>query len=343
MSKTNEKNFGKLLGKISDSSLQSALDEFDLGQLVSSEAIPFGLFGQNAFLESTSGSYVLRTCAFYDWQLPTEHFFSKLIHPRTQVPAPWPYLLSESEIIFGFQYGFAIMPRLPGITTADPETYKSFNSSQKSSLAMAQGTALRELQKLTNDVSGKYDHIEKAVIPFPNGYVARTVERIRKNVATSIEYPNPHISQTDKDWIDSTLADAAKLSDDFQPVIVHEDFNRNNMTVEQGDNDNWQITGLFDLMTAHFGDGLADIPRQFSMYIEEGLLTVAEDYIKAYLDGATLDAEAKQRLELYLIDDRLLIWQYFHRPNHDRSRFDEKSGLKEWLSPFLDVLHQIID
>ena len=291
MSKTNEKNFGKLLGKISDSSLQSALDEFDLGQLVSSEAIPFGLFGQNAFLESTSGSYVLRTCAFYDWQLPTEQFFSKLIHQRTQVPAPWPYLLSESEIIFGFQYGFAIMPRLPGITTADPETYKSFNSSQKSSLAMAQGTALRELQKLTNDVSGKYDHIEKAVIPFPNGYVARTVERIRKNVATSIEYPNPHISQTDKDWIDSTLADAAKLSDDFQPVIVHEDFN---------------------------GHRLA-------------------------FASATLDVEAKQRLELYLIDDRLLIWQYFHRPNHDRSRFDEKSGLKEWLSPFLNALHQIID
>ena len=68
------REYSKRLGNISDEQLQSALNYFDLGKFLHAEPIPFGLFGQNLFVTSTVGDFVLRGVPHYDWQFPTEKF-----------------------------------------------------------------------------------------------------------------------------------------------------------------------------------------------------------------------------------------------------------------------------
>jgi hypothetical protein len=70
------------------------------------------------------------------------------------------------------------------------------------------------------------------------------------------------------------------------------------------------VTGLFDLMTFHFGDPLADLPRQFAMYQVEpaGRGTgPARGFVTAYLSaaGLTLDQAAVRKALLYLVAERL--------------------------------------
>lgn len=68
------------LGTLTSDQLQRALDRFGLGRLLSAAPVPFGLFGQNVFVTSSAGDYVLRGCPHYDWQFPSEQFFARLLH-----------------------------------------------------------------------------------------------------------------------------------------------------------------------------------------------------------------------------------------------------------------------
>jgi hygromycin-B 7''-O-kinase len=47
------------LGSLSDAQLQAALDRFHLGCFLGAKPVPFGTFGQNVFVSSTEGDYVL--------------------------------------------------------------------------------------------------------------------------------------------------------------------------------------------------------------------------------------------------------------------------------------------
>ena len=64
--------FSKRLGAISPAQFQAALDHFGLGHLVSAEPITLGNFGQNCFLHSTAGPFVLRGAPHYPWQFLEE-------------------------------------------------------------------------------------------------------------------------------------------------------------------------------------------------------------------------------------------------------------------------------
>src|SRR5439155_9911686 len=111
------RDYSLRLGVLTGQQLQAALARFELDGLVDAQPAQGGIFGQNVFLSSTKGEYVLRGKPHYDWQLPAERFFAKLIHERSKVPAPWPYLIEDSPDIFG--WAFAIMPRLPGVSLTD--------------------------------------------------------------------------------------------------------------------------------------------------------------------------------------------------------------------------------
>ena len=50
----------KRLGPVSDAQFQRALDRFDLGTFVKAEPTSGGLFGQNVFVSSSKGEFVLR-------------------------------------------------------------------------------------------------------------------------------------------------------------------------------------------------------------------------------------------------------------------------------------------
>src|SRR5687767_15317798 len=110
--------YSKRLGPITPAQFQASLHRFGLGTFVCAEAVVGGLFGQNVFVTSTSGRFVLRGVPHYDWQLPTERFFARALHERTAAPVPWPYLLDPATDIFGWSY--ALMPRMPGLNLSDP-------------------------------------------------------------------------------------------------------------------------------------------------------------------------------------------------------------------------------
>ncbi|HEY7850039.1 MAG TPA: hypothetical protein VIC27_08240 [Ktedonobacterales bacterium] len=75
--------YSQRLGQITQAQLQAALSRFDLGAFVRAEPTRDGLFGQNLFLTSDRGAYVLRGAPHYSWQVPTEQFFARLLHERT--------------------------------------------------------------------------------------------------------------------------------------------------------------------------------------------------------------------------------------------------------------------
>jgi len=64
--------YSKRLGSISNEQFQKALDKFSLGRFVEAEPVPFGNFGQNVFITSTKGKFVLRGKPHYKWQFKSE-------------------------------------------------------------------------------------------------------------------------------------------------------------------------------------------------------------------------------------------------------------------------------
>lgn len=65
-------------------------------QQFQAEAVPYGNFGQNVFLTSTTGKYVFRGKPHYDWQFASEQFMANLFHEKTSIPVPYPYYLSRT-------------------------------------------------------------------------------------------------------------------------------------------------------------------------------------------------------------------------------------------------------
>jgi len=57
----------KRLGQLSRDQLQAALDKHNLGEFINVQPITAGLFGQNAFLTSKSGEWVLRGAPHWPW------------------------------------------------------------------------------------------------------------------------------------------------------------------------------------------------------------------------------------------------------------------------------------
>ncbi len=159
-----KKLYSQRLGIISDAQFQAALDRFQLGHFIQVEAIPFGNFGQNVFVSSTTGEYVLRGQPHFEWQFPTEQFFVQQLHERTSVPVPWPYLIDDTSDIFG--WSFVLMPRMPGLQLADSEIKKQLSTVEKRGIAYALGENLAQMQKLTWPIAGRYNAATRSVEPF---------------------------------------------------------------------------------------------------------------------------------------------------------------------------------
>ncbi|MWK36789.1 phosphotransferase [Actinomadura sp. J1-007] len=146
------RSYSERLGRIADRQLQSALDRFGLGRLVAAEPIPHGHFGQNLFLTSSTGEYVLRGDPNHPGQFEAERFYAEVLHQGTRVPVPWPYRIDPSTDIFGWSY--AIMPRMPGVRPSD--VGEESGPSARIAMARALGANLAEMHELTWAHPGRY-------------------------------------------------------------------------------------------------------------------------------------------------------------------------------------------
>lgn len=333
--------YSNRLGAISDPQLQAALDRFGLGTLVSTSAISTGLFGQNLSVTSTQGEFVFRGSPHYAWQLPTERYFADFLRTNSTVPVPWPYLVEPESDIFPWPWGFAIMPKLPGLSLADVKIYATLSPRQRMSVATAMGDMLSRFHASTSHQCGRYDTDTREMCPFEDGYVGRVVERVRENIVL-IE-TNGALDEDDGRWLDSLLDSAASLPEPDGYTVVHEDFNRNNLTFDIGDNE-VTIEGVFDLMTCHAGDGFADLARQFCMFLDEaGGDELARAYVQAYLaECGSLSPTDVQRSLLYLVDERLLIWEYCHRPGHSCRDWGVTGNLRPWLGRYREAFESTL-
>jgi len=161
--------YSQRLGMIYDEQFQEACERFNLGRFIQADAIPFGNFGQNVFVSSTEGDYVLRGQPHFWWQFPTEQFFTRLLHESTDVAVPWPYLINSTTDIFGWSY--VIMPRMPGLQLADAQVKDQLGAEDRRGIAQALGENLARLQEVTWPFAGRYNAVSNTVEQFELAHV----------------------------------------------------------------------------------------------------------------------------------------------------------------------------
>jgi hypothetical protein len=126
----------------------------------------------------------------------------------------------------------------------------------------------------------------------------------------------------------------------FVPCFVMVDYKEQNTTAERR-GAAWRISGVFDLMEGHFGDGEGDLCRQIGLYLEHDV-TLASEFVRAYLGRKPARPGLSARLPAYMRRERLIIWDYCQRPDHT-PHWDPQLTLREWAEPFVAAAAQLAD
>jgi len=345
--------YSQRLGLISDQQFQAALDRFHLGRFIQAEAIPFGNFGQNVFVTGTEGEYVLRGQPHFWWQFPTEGFFTRQLHERTHVPVPWPYLIDPTTDIFG--WSFVIMPRMPGLQLVDPHVKDRLGAEERRCIAQVLGENLAHMQEVTWPFSGRYNAATNIVEPFvlahelawpfsiesdarlavmpPTtiSYSERVKACLRHILARAQEHNAAATTAADLFWVEELIADAqGALDDTFEPCLLMEDYKEGNLVVLQRD-EIWQVSGVFDLMECHFGDGEADLSRVIAGYLDEDA-QLARAFFNAYRDHKPFRPGFAKRFPVYMLLDRAILWDFFQR--NGWRWWDEDWTFRDWAGQY---------
>ena len=334
--------YSERLGEIQDKTFQLALERWGLGDLLSAQAIPFGLFGQNVFLNSTQGQYVFRGNPMYQGQFETERFMAEHLHTKAQVPVPWPYLVDASDDLFGWPY--ALMPRLRGLQLASPDVRATLSEKDRLELAELIGRNLARMHRLKQPYPGEYDPATDTVRPLTVTYVPRwlrTPEGWENGSDSTLSSGEVHqrwieskigflldralqasdtatgrtTTSHDVEWISRILSDSkAALREPFQPCFVMHDYKEGNVVAEKTAGQ-WRITGVVDLMEAYFGDAEADLSRSLTEYGigDKGSDARAYLFLDAYLgsrEDPTVRPGFRERFAVYMLTDRLIGWSY---------------------------------
>ena len=330
MSRPSAHTYSERLGQLTDDQLQAALERFGLGELLNAESVPIGLFGQNVFLTSTTGAYVLRGSPHSAEQFPKERFFVNLIHERTEVPVPWPYLIDPTTDIFGWSY--VIMPRLPGLQVGDPEVRERLSANDRLALAGAMGQSLARLHALNWPQCGEYEFETQTIKAIETGFAEWCSFRIQ-HWLDRCRAASGATTDADVAWVKKLLAEASEaLNVSFQPAFVHQDYKEGNV-VAQRTAEGFQVTGLFDVGGGYFGDGEEDLARSVASYAREDV-ALARRFLEGYQTDRPLRRGFKERFPVYMLADRLIIWEYGQRNN---VWFEEGLSFQDWAGYFVTL------
>ena len=326
------RRYSERLGVLDDRQFQAALVRLSLGDFVRADPVSGGLFGQNVFLTSTTGAWVLRGVPHYDWQFPAERLSCELLHTRTRTPVPWPYLVDQRDDIFGWSY--AIMPRMPGLQLSDPGVAGGLTRKDRLGMAQAMAENLALMQELTWPFVGGFDLASGTIAPCPVSWVEWVVTDVHRWLDLARKHSD-RTTDADIHWVDELLHTARPaLAEPFQPRFVMHDYKELNATFERA-GDGWRVSGIFDLMEAFFGDGEIDLSRQTVQYMHEDP-ELAQAFVRRYLELRPVRPGFGERFLVYLLWDRLVIWEYFQHPERATPW---KSGLtlRAWLEPILEA------
>ena len=155
------KVYSERLGAISDAQFQAVADRLALGRFVEAAPVTSGLFGQNVFMTTTMGEYVLRGAPHWvkrlgektyrpddRVQFTAEKYFALQLHEHTKAPVPWPMLHDQTSDILGWPY--LVMPKMPGQCFNERNILKHLSPEDRHGVARALGAMLVEMQELTS-------------------------------------------------------------------------------------------------------------------------------------------------------------------------------------------------
>jgi aminoglycoside phosphotransferase (APT) family kinase protein len=332
------KVYSERLGAISDLQFAAVAARFNLGRFVSAAPTIGGLFGQNVFLTTTEGEFVLRGAPHWvkgiderdyrredRWQFTKERWFAEQLHAHTKAPVPWPMRHDETSDIFGWPY--LVMPKMPGRCFNEREIVKALAPVDRRGVATALGENLAEMQRLTSPFAGDFSPVSIALEAYPEGAVGSIVREARAIAASC----GDRLSADDLGWIEAA---AERATGDVANTYVHCDYKLNNLTVMK-EGGRWQVSGLFDLHEARFADGGLDVVRTACSYLdtEPELAQVFRDAYGKALDPA--------RTTLYVLNDRLKFWEYFSRPEHSVEWLRGKT-FRHWAQRYVDGVLKLL-
>jgi hygromycin-B 7''-O-kinase len=304
-------------------------------------------------VNSTRGDYVLRGKPNFTWQFPTEQFYARFLYERANIPAPWPYFVDPTPDIFGWSY--VLMPRMPGLQLADPQVREQLSRSDRLAIARALGENLAAIQEVKWPHSGRYRAASGAVeafelahelawplpvesepdlaaiTPMRISYSQRVQSCLRRHLAKAREANTAATTQEDIAWVERLLEEAnVALNDTFAPCLVLEDYKEANLVVLQH-GEGWRVSGVFDLMGAYFGDGEADLSRQYAEYLDEDP-PLAREFLHGYLSHTTARPGFVSRFPIYMLLDRAMTWHFIHC--HIPAWWDGQQTFRDWASRY---------
>jgi hygromycin-B 7''-O-kinase len=336
--------YSKRLGRIFDEQFAAATARLGVGTFIRATPVTSGLFGQNVFLSTSEGEFVLRGAPHWvdfgregpwkherndRWQFTKEIIFANLLHERTDAPVPWPQLLDEKSDVFGWPY--IIMPRMPGICFDERSIRKALSAEQRLAVARALGDELARQQTLAWPFAGDVD-ATLTLQPYPGGHAAHVARETARCAANA--RMNGTLSKEDDAWI-ARIAETALAQSTVgrANVYVHGDYKLGNLCVAERDGE-WRVSGIFDLHESRFGDGASDLCRQMCSYMDtDENLTSA--FVESYRAQCEPGEAIEARFPLYLINDRIKFWDYFTRPDIDAPFFKGKT-FRSWAGRYIE-------
>lgn len=340
------------LGAISDAQFAAATARAHVGRFLRAAPVTSGLFGQNVFVTTTEGEFVLRGAPHWIsttpqtmappfvrsdlWQFTKEVFFARMLNERTRAPLPWPQLLDQGTDIFGWPY--IIMPRMPGNCFDDRSIGKVLTREEQLAVANALGEALAELQRLEWSFAGDFDPTV-TLVAYPGGHIQHLVRET--SIFANSARGNGSLSPDDDAWIDRIVSDALSLPPSGRTnVYIHGDYKLGNLTLEGG-GDQWRVSGVFDLHESRFGDGASDLCRQLCSFIDHRDDDGAREFLGAYRRTTADDPTAEKRMPIYIVNDRMKFWEYFTRPDVDAPWLKGKT-FRSWVQPYIDRIIEML-
>jgi aminoglycoside phosphotransferase (APT) family kinase protein len=229
------------------------------------------------------------------------------------------------------------MPKMPGLQLADPQVVARLSMDERRSVARALAAMLIEIQTLTSEHSGRYNIASQRIEPMLQDYRSWIVQRVRELLTQAQSY-NANTTVTDVAWVENIIERTAHAClTPYQSCLVLEDYKEPNVVVRR-EGTGWQVSGVFDFMTAHFGDGEADLARQVGTYLREAP-ELADEFVQFYLDQKVVQPGFGERQQLYMLYDSLLIWSFWQGHAGGLPE-DKRLSLEKWAGPFVAYWEQ---
>jgi len=317
------------LGSIAAEQIQSMLDRFQLGELVSSERTVEGVMKQTMFITATSGEFVLKGNPIYEGQWREEQFFVDHLHKKTGAPVPFPYRIDERSDIFGWSY--ALMPRLAGVHFNDPSIQTELSDTEQMTIASRLAETLGQLHQWKEERFGEYDPCHRCIRPFPGTYEAWLYRTVRFWLDDATKYSV--IRPEDRRWVDHVLEDSERSFRSLrEPSFVMGDFKPENVLMERRGS-KWRVSGVIDFTTSYFGDRMADLSKIVLHYLDSGQEEQAKRFISEYVRLTNADEADAQRLKVHLLHQRVLDWGCAYATRS--VTWDKRLSFSEWANRFV--------